>query len=263
MNQETQKQIVLMIEQITHLLTEVNTEHPQSDLANATVHWIQHSQKLIETMDASVQSSILLSDSLGDNATSRQQIETNSEQIVIDKIRQLLDTAHTNETIHVRTPLQRVPSSRTLSAIPTRLPTSRTFERDASSQKMETQRLRISLTDSWSTIPPQRLGIEYDHLGERHRGVHNFIELYRDVANSFLINNSVVFYHAVDQINKHGKFVSYKPEEFAHHIQIGKIYLNVDIAHDQIRENILVFYASYKLDTKLFGLWVLNRSASR
>lgn len=259
MNQETQKHIVLMIEQITQLLTNANAEQPHSDLAHATAHWVQQSQILIQTMDASVLPSTLLSDLLRDNDVMSSQIEASSEQIVIDKIRQLLDTAHT-DTAHAKAPLQRMPSSRTLSAIPTRSQTPHTH---SSPQKMETQRVRISLTDSWSTISPQRLGIEYEHLGERHRGVHNFIELYRDVAHSFLIKNSVVFYHAVDQINKQGRFVSYKPEEFAHHIQIGKVYLNVDISHDQIRENILVFYASYKLDTKLFGVWVLNRSTSR
>lgn len=212
MNQETQKQIVLMIGQIAQLLTEVNAEQPQSDLVDATAHWIQHSQKLIATMDASVQSSAFLSDLLRDSAMPPSQIEANGEQIVIDKIRQLLDTSHNNAPIHVKAPSQRMPSSRTLSAISTRSQTPRTFEGAATSQKRETQRVRISLTDSWSTISSQRLGIEYDHLGERHRGVHNFIELYRDVANSFLIKNSVVFYRAVDQINKHGRFVSYKPE---------------------------------------------------
>jgi hypothetical protein len=262
MNQETQKQIVLMIEQITQLLTEANTEHPQSDLANATAHWIQHSQKLIATMDASVQSSAFLSDLLRDSAMPPSQIEASEEQIVIDKIRQLLDTSHTNAPINTKALSQRMPSSRTLSAIPTRSQTPRTFERDASSQKTETQRVRISLTDSWSTIPPQRLGIEYDHLGERYRGVHNFIELYREICQSFLGKNSQIFHRAIEQINKYGWFASYERTEFAHQVQVGNIYLNVDIPHDQIRQNVLILYSMFKIDTQLFGLWVLHRRAS-
>lgn len=263
MNKDLYQRIASMIDQIEHIL-DTDDVNSHATLKVIKADWIHVSQYLLQELKVKLDQPIQ-QENLQERAVDVGANDGDQAKVVLDRIRSLIDSPPVNrvmgatQSLH-RTHLHQVDphiQSRTKKDVTPRM------HNPSAQQKSETQRIRISLTESWSDFAPQRLGIEYDHLGNHYRGVHNFTQLYSGVCLTFLTDNSVLFYQHIGRLNDHGNYVSYNTETFHYNIQVGRIYLNIDISNDQIRQNILELYSAYKLDIGMFGLWVLHRTSTR
>lgn len=263
MNEVTYKRIVSMIDQIEHML-DTDDVNSHATLKVIKADWIHVSQHLLQELK------VTLDQPIQQENAQEQFVDVGTDDVdnskaVLDRIRSLIDSPPASRVLGATQSLHRAHLHQVETHVQSRTKkdVSLRMHDVSAQQKSETQRIRIGLNESWSDIAPQRLGIEYDHLGHHYRGVHNFTQLYSGVCLTFLTDNSDLFYQHIGRLNDHGNYVSYNPETFHYNIQIGRIYLNIDIPNDQIRQNILELYGAYKLDIGMFGLWVLHRTSTR